>query len=468
MSLEEAKKAYEMYGRVKKAEETLQHLQNAPGEVVDDAQDALKKKANDLFGLRKGDLKGRLSVMIRKGFNIGGDEGFFGGKSDPYVIITLDGKELGRTTARDNAENPTWNEAFTFEVDGTYEDFALHVLDEDVDEDDHLGVAVISAKSIYKKRVVDGNFPLKKATVEEIASANGDDVELKPVPVGEKPPESTGTINFRVEYHPPRFEGKLEVEVFNADGLYNADGGFMQGVSDPYVALMIDSDKVRETSTVKNDLSPEWNETLNVCVTGEHTTIFLVVHDDDHASCDDCLGHVKINASELMEKNEITETLQLMPKPGCDEEKARGKISFRMKHTPPVLNGTITATVMKANGLADSDHGLLTGKSDPYTVLAFDGVQQAKTHMIDSSKDPEWNETFPPIPVSGSVQSVSFTVMDYDEDTEHDHLGTISFGAEQIIMDRTIQGNFPLGPSPGTKTVVQGTISISLQYEPNE
>ena len=150
-----------------------------------------------------------------------------------------------------------------------------------------------------------------------------------------------------------------------------------------------------------------------------------------------------------MEKNEITETLQLMPKPGREEEKVRGMISFRMKHTPPVLDGVITATVIKANDLADSDHGFMSGKSDPYCVLAFDGEEQAKTSTIDSSKDPEWNETLPPIPVSGAVQAVSFTVMDFDEDTAHDHLGTISFGAEQIIMDRTIQGNFSLGSSPG-------------------
>ena len=263
MAVENAKNAYEMYGRVKKAEETWANIGDLPGQVVDQAQSALQKKANDLFGLRRGDLKGRVTVLIRKATNIGGDEGFFGGKSDPYVIINLDGKELGRTTAQNNAENPVWNEAFTFEVDGTYEDFALHVLDKDLDEDDHLGVTVVSAKKIYKDRVIDGNFPLKKATVAEIATTNGDDVELDPVPEGEKPAESTGTINFRVEYHPPRFEGKLEVEVFNAENLYNADGGgFMQGVSDPYVSLMIDNDNVARTETVKNDLSPEWNESM--------------------------------------------------------------------------------------------------------------------------------------------------------------------------------------------------------------
>ena len=32
---------------------------------------------------------------------------------------------------------------------------------------------------------------------------------------------------------------------------------------------------------------------LSVNVTGEHTDIFLVVHDSDHTSCDDCLGHLK-------------------------------------------------------------------------------------------------------------------------------------------------------------------------------
>jgi Ca2+-dependent lipid-binding protein len=332
-----------------------------------------------------------------------------------------------------------------------------------------LGVAVFSAKSIYKKRVIDGNFPLKKAKVEEIAAANGDDVELQPIPKGEKAPESTGSINFRCEYHPPRFEGKLDIEIIKATDLYNADGGgFMSGVSDPYVRVMIDDDKVAKTHTVKNDLSPVWNETLHVAVTGEHTWIFLVVHDDDHASCDECLGHVKINAADLMDKNEITETVTLQPKPGSkDEGKIHGTISYRIKHTPPQLDGTITATVIEANNLADMDHGLFQGKSDPYTILKFDNNEVAKTKTIDSNKNPEWNEELGPIPVSGSVKTINFTVMDYDEDTEDDHLGTITFGAEQIIMDRTVQGKFALRAKEGQKSV-RGTLTVSLTYEPNE
>jgi hypothetical protein len=29
-----------------------------------------------------------------------------------------------------------------------------------------------------------------------------------------------------VEYHPPRFEGKLDIEIIKANDLYNTDSGF--------------------------------------------------------------------------------------------------------------------------------------------------------------------------------------------------------------------------------------------------
>ena len=36
----------------------------------------------------------------------------------------------------------------------------------------------------------------------------------------------------------------------------------LQGDSDPYVRVLIDSDEVARSKTVKNNLSPEWNESM--------------------------------------------------------------------------------------------------------------------------------------------------------------------------------------------------------------
>jgi Ca2+-dependent lipid-binding protein len=469
--MEDMKKMYKMYGRVTETQDKLQGAADAPGEFVDSAEEKLKKKANDLFGLRRGDLKGRLTVFIRQANGLEGRDGLLHrGKIDPYVVIQIDGKELGRTSVcKNGGSDPVWNEVFTFDVNGTYEDLSFHILDKDLDDDDHLGVSVVSAKQIYKKRGVEGAFSVKKAKVEEIAQANGDDVELQPVKEGEKEPDSIGTLTFRVEYHPPRFEGKLEIEIKHANNLYNADGGgfFKRGVSDPYVKVLIDDKKVAKTRTVKNDLNPVWNETLHVAVTGEHTYIFLVVHDNDHTSCDECLGHLKINAAELMEKNEISATTQLVAKPGSDAEKEVGTnfgtLTYRIRHTPPALGGTIKCNVISASGLASLD-GLFRGKSDPYVSLQVDGKEVAKTKTIDNTKNPEWNEELS-FPVSGAAKIVSFVVMDFDDDSEDDHLGTVSFGAEQIIMDRTIQGKFILKPRQGEKSV-KGNITLTLTYDP--
>jgi len=466
MDVETAYNAYKLYGKVTNIQQTLSETKQNVEEKIDAAEEAIVKKANDLFGLRRGDLLGRLNVSVFSASGLASSDGFFQGKADPYVIFTLDGKELGRTNVASNSSEPKWNEIFSYQVDGTYEDFAFHVLDKDMDEDDHLGVAVISAKNLYKKRVVEGTFPLKRAKVEEIAALSGD-AEPEKVKKGEKPPESEGTITVKVEYHPPRFEGLLDISIVSADGLYNADGGFMQGVSDPFVRVLIDNDRVAKTKTVKNDLSPVWNETLKVAVTGEHTTLFLVVHDDDHLSCDDCLGHIKISAAELMEKNQVAGTTKLLPKPGSEDEgKNFGTLTYSITHTPPVLQGLVKATIHRAEGLADTDHGLFAGRSDPFVVVKADDKEVARTSILKNAKVVEWNEVLN-FPVTGETKALNFVVMDKDDDTADDHLGTVSFGAEQIIIDRNIAGKFSLTGN-ANETYVTGTLSLDITYTPDE
>lgn len=60
------------------------------------------------------DTKRKLIIESASGLN--NADTFFGGKSDPYAIISWNGKVLGKTKTLDNTLHPIWNEEFEFDV----------------------------------------------------------------------------------------------------------------------------------------------------------------------------------------------------------------------------------------------------------------------------------------------------------------------------------------------------------------
>lgn len=73
----------------------------------DDAKGTPKKTNPD-------DTKRKLILESASGLK--NADTFFGGKSDPYAIISWNGKVLGKTKTIDNTLHPVWNEEFDFDV----------------------------------------------------------------------------------------------------------------------------------------------------------------------------------------------------------------------------------------------------------------------------------------------------------------------------------------------------------------
>jgi hypothetical protein len=62
------------------------------------------------------------------------------------------------------------------------------------------------------------------------------------------------------------------------------------------------------------------------------------------------------SASELIEKREIAATTTLIPKPGTNSEgKVQGSLTYKIRYSPPELNGKIRANILKAHDLANAD-----------------------------------------------------------------------------------------------------------------
>ena len=61
-----------------------------------------------------------------------------------------------------------------------------------------------------------------------------------------------------------------------------------------------------------------------------------------------------------------------------------------MSHIP-LLYGSLTVSVIKAEGLKDSD-GWGGGSSDPYCQVLLDAVDVAQTKVCNENQNPEFDE----------------------------------------------------------------------------
>ena len=89
-------------------------------------------------------------------------------------------------------------------------------------------------------------------------------------------------------------DGPLHVVVKEAAGLKDTDRG--KSMSDPYVLVEVAGQKSK-TKTVKNDLSPRWEESFQFASAGAHDILFKV-YDDDMLK-DDFLGEARVPISQV-------------------------------------------------------------------------------------------------------------------------------------------------------------------------
>ncbi|CAG8448585.1 6450_t:CDS:2 [Funneliformis mosseae] len=112
--------------------------------------------------------KGVLKVTVGKSLSAKGlrnaDEV---GKSDPYVVLSIDGAESQRTTTKVGTLDPVWNETFTFQVDRQSRLY-FKIWDSDPEKadkgkinDDWLAEGKIDLTEVFTKHHVEGTHELK-------------------------------------------------------------------------------------------------------------------------------------------------------------------------------------------------------------------------------------------------------------------------------------------------------------------
>ncbi|KAJ8627292.1 hypothetical protein MRB53_020599 [Persea americana] len=94
---------------------------------------------------------------------------------------------------------------------------------------------------------------------------------------------------------PVEYIGILKVKVIQGMNLAVRD----MLTSDPYVILAIGQQKV-QTTVVKSNLNPVWNEVLTLSVPRNHSILKLEVFDHDLFSADDIMGEADIDLQPLL------------------------------------------------------------------------------------------------------------------------------------------------------------------------
>ncbi|KAF0536942.1 calcineurin temperature suppressor cts1 [Gigaspora margarita] len=90
-------------------------------------------------------MKGPLKVTVVEAKNLKDEDVI--GKSDPYIELWLDKNYKQKTTTKSNTINPTYNETFTFHVDGQ-KYLHLKVMDKDLVSDDEIGEGKVELSKI--------------------------------------------------------------------------------------------------------------------------------------------------------------------------------------------------------------------------------------------------------------------------------------------------------------------------------
>jgi len=214
----------------------------------------------------------------------------------------------------------------------------------------------------------------------------------------------------------------ISVLVQSAGPLESDDGLFSK--SDPYVYLQLEDCDSQQTSTVNNDNTPEWNETLTFEGVDQPAskTLSLKIYDDDTWSRDDKIGEVKFPLAEL----KCTPDPQEFEKV-CDEGMLTdGKIKFTITTdgtwgNPTDGTGGLTVMIGTCTGLDDADFG---GTTDPYAYLQIDGCDALSTSVKEGTINPEWNEELTFESIEDPLTKVlKITIYDQDTWSRDDKIG---------------------------------------------
>ena len=310
----------------------------------------------------------------------------FGGTSDPYVLLELDG-ETRKTEVIPRSLRPVWGARFELVAAKALADSALtlSVFDHDAfGSHDFLGGVRIPIRSVEE-----GEANVRAHWVR---------LRAKPPP----PPKDRGTLRIGC-YMDADVPGRLRVHVVGARGIEAAGAG---GASDPYVRVSLlrlgegqvpKADDARRTKTVYKTLEPVWDEHFVY----EHvdrksdSTLLLELFYQEYVSADRETAQIVLPVAALPRARPGDTRGEPVDRPWAEHTKNRD-VSGALCLSPFFVDGEKTrlcVRVLRATDIKAADMG---GTSDAYVKATLRGGvagvddQVFRTKVVHKTVAPVW------------------------------------------------------------------------------
>lgn len=179
-----------------------------------------KKESNKLGGPEGDEDSGVLYITLHSAKNLPNMD-YFGGNSDPYVVVLVDGVERQRSETFENEASPVFDQDYTIKITGKPQELKFQVWDSDqFKRDDHIGTVTFDLKEFY------GGKKLKE---EEIALKRGDKTDCGFISL------SLSYVSTKTVWHPTEKSKKKAVVIgINYLDKPKGDGGLDGCVNDAH------------------------------------------------------------------------------------------------------------------------------------------------------------------------------------------------------------------------------------------
>ncbi|KXN74747.1 hypothetical protein CONCODRAFT_2058 [Conidiobolus coronatus NRRL 28638] len=398
---------------------------------------------------------------------------------DPFVQVTMGGKDVGRTQVIKNDASPIWNRVIFFPVYRPTALVTLEVFDENtMRADDPLGTVEFQLSSIIETeedthlaRTPLDNWDLltykgkQCGLIHYSASfhplslpppSSKDEVAQPDAPTtdaSEKPKEVVKEL-YQWDYSQySKFLAK--VKIHSAKGL--PDGNYR-------AMVCLNSSKVNNylvsEAQNKSSSTPIFNSSTSVFIPGLTTTqlnVFIQEGKEDRAidvATWNCM------ANELVElvgekkwvscrpNGELCVSLDLLP---VDYDESVEQFSQ--------TQGRLAINIIEGRNLVAADSG---GTSDPYIEIKLNGHKVYKSQVIKKTLNPVYNE-IADIPILNSMGSyLRFKVYDWNRLESKDPLGNFSFNVADLTPNEPFEQYFTL------KDIAHGEIKLRMTFKPGQ
>ncbi|KAL1921019.1 uncharacterized protein VTP21DRAFT_11654 [Calcarisporiella thermophila] len=356
------------------------------------------------------------------------------GKSDPYVKLSLSGKELSRTSVKEDTSNPQWNETKFLLINNINSVLSFDIMDCNFKMKDKLmGTANFDMKVLEEDPTKDDLMLELKHGSKRVGELKVDMI-YHPVFIPKKLEDGS------MEEAPKSKIGVLRLTIHQAAELKG------KGKRNAYAIFKLNGVEQHRTKIFKKSNAPVWEQSFEVFVVDHARANLQIEVMDNVMGRDNTIGNVTITLKELLATLETGQ--DWFPLTGGD-----GKLRLGGTWRPVLMDsimglghgfagppiGVVKIKCIEARDLKNVE-AVTGGKSDPY-VRVLSGVQmRGRTDYIPDDLNPVWNESLY-VPIHSAREDLRLEAMDYQKLTKHRSLGVTTLEVKDLIeFEETAEG----------------------------